>query len=317
MLQVDSELNAIERFRDEIVWRIVSLGVLPEQRTLSVDVVAEAFLDRMMDALERKSYLDLLTWIDSTCEFHANTPQVGSMLASAARAVANTLGAHGASTDRIVDELISVEQSIGGIAYKPRRRYLRREGSAIDEAARLIHALLEQLEARDPLTYEHSHAVSLWCARIARRLSLSESEVEHVARCGLLHDIGKVKVPMEILGAARSLTNEEWGVVKTHPALGEEIVGASKPLRQYASTIRSHHERLDGKGYPDRLAGSQISLATRIVTVADSFNAMIGRRPYRLPMSPGNAIDQLREHRGTQFDPIVVEAMIDVVVHAD
>jgi HD-GYP domain-containing protein (c-di-GMP phosphodiesterase class II) len=79
--------------------------------------------------------------------------------------------------------------------------------------------------------------------------------------------------------------------------------------------VRSHHERLDGRGYPDGLVGSQISLATRIVTVADAFNAMIGRRPYRLPMSPGNALDRLFEDRGKQFDPIVVEAMVSVVDH--
>jgi len=317
VLSVDIDLTNIERHRDEIVWRIVTTGVLREQRTLAVDVVAEAFLDRVLVALDRGSYLEMLTWLDETCEFHAESPQIGSMLASAPRAILATLAGRGASSQRVAAELVSLEQSIGGIAFKPRKRVLRNEALHVDEVGRLIHDLLAQVEAVDPLTTEHSHAVSLWCSRIARRLSLSESEITHVARCGLVHDLGKMKLPVEILNAPRSLTAEEWSVIKSHPAMGEEIVSTIKPLRQFASTIRAHHERLDGRGYPDGLVSSQISLMTRIVTVADSFNAMIGRRPYRLPMSPGDALEELREHRGTQFDPIVVEAMIEVVTHAN
>jgi len=317
MISADIELASIEKNRDEIVWRIVTTGVLPEQRTLAVDVVAEAFLDRVLVALDRGSYLDMLSWLDATCEFYAESPQIGSMLASAPRAILGTLAARGASAQRIASELVSLEQSIGGVAFKPRKRVVRNDALQVDEVGRLIHDLLAQVEEIDPLTSEHSHAVSLWCSRIARRLSLSESEITHVARCGLIHDLGKMKMPVGILNAPRSLTAEEWSIVKAHPAMGEEIVSSIKPLRQFASTIRAHHERLDGKGYPDGLVSSQISLTTRIVTVADSFNAMIGRRPYRLPMSPDDALEQLREHRGTQFDPIVVEAMIEVVTHAN
>jgi HD-GYP domain-containing protein (c-di-GMP phosphodiesterase class II) len=104
--------------------------------------------------------------------------------------------------------------------------------------------------------------------------------------------------------------------MRAHSAAGEEIVRSHKALRHLAPAVRSHHERLDGKGYPDGLVGSQITLATRIVTVADAFNAMIGRRPYRLPLSPMEAIDRLADGRGKQFDPIVVEAMIDAVGHS-
>ncbi len=317
MISLDLDLANIERDRDEIVWRIMSTGVLPEQRTLAVGVVAEAFLDRVVTALDRGSYLELLKWIDATCETYANSPQIGSMLASASRAILGTLGARGSVSSELTAEIVSLEQSIGGIAFKSRRRQPKNAFSHVDEVGRLIHDLLLQMEASDPLTLEHSHAVSLWCSRIARRLSLSESEVTHVGRCGLVHDFGKMKVPGEILHAPRKLSSEEWVIVQAHPAMGEEIVNTMKPLRQFAATVRSHHERLDGKGYPDGLVSSQISLTTRIVTVADSFNAMIGRRPYRLPMSPGNALDQLHECRGTQFDPIVVEAMVDVVQRAE
>jgi HD-GYP domain-containing protein (c-di-GMP phosphodiesterase class II) len=317
MLSLDLDLSNIERDRDEIVWRIVTTGVLPEQRTLAVDVVAEAFLDRVLAALDRGSYLDLLQWIDASCEFHAESPQIGSMLASAPRAILTTLGRDTDTSQRLAAEIATLEASIGSIAFKPRRRVVRNDALQVDEVGRLIHDLLAQVEESDPLTSEHSHAVSLWCSRIARRLSLSESEVTHAARCGLIHDVGKIKVPATLLQAPRKLTREEWTVVRAHPALGEEIVRAIKPLRPFAATIRSHHERLDGTGYPDGLVSSQISLTTRIVTVADAFNAMIGRRPYRLPLSPHDALDRLAAHRGTQFDPIVVEAMIEVVSHTN
>ena len=317
MLQTGYDLATIESNRDEIVWRIITAGVLPEQRTMAVGLVAEAFLDRVLAALDRGSFLGLLQWIDAECETHADAPQIGSMLGSAPRAILATLAARNVAIAPIDDELASLEQSIQGIAFKPRKRHAKSEPTHVDETGRLIHEILVQMEESDPLTLEHSRAVSLWCSRIARRLSLSESEVGYIARCGLVHDFGKMKVPASILHAPRKLSAEEWNVVRAHPAMGEEIVSRIKPLRQFASTIRSHHERLDGKGYPDGLAGTQISLTTRIVTVADSFNAMIGRRPYRLPMSPGNALDQLYAHRGTQFDPIVVEAMADVVRYAE
>jgi HD-GYP domain-containing protein (c-di-GMP phosphodiesterase class II) len=317
VISLDSDLAKIERNRDEIVWRIVTGGVLAEQRTLSVGIVAEAFLDRVLVALDRGSYLELLNWLDSVCDFHANSPQVGSMLSGAPRAILATLAAQGEASPELIAELVSLEQSISGVAFKSRRRATKTDFSHVDEVGRLIHEMLLKLEATDPLTLEHSHSVSLWCSRIARRLSLSESEVTHVGRCGLVHDFGKMRIPADILHAPRSLSAEEWVVIRAHPAMGEEIVSGIKPLRQFAATIRSHHERLDGKGYPDGLVSSQISLTTRIVTVADAFNAMIGRRPYRLPMSPGNALDQLHKHRGTQFDPIVVEAMCDVVQHAE
>jgi HD-GYP domain-containing protein (c-di-GMP phosphodiesterase class II) len=314
---LDQDLANIERDRDEIVWRIVSSGVRPEQRTLAVGIVAEAFLDRAVSAVDRGHYLDLLNWIDATCEHFASSPQIGSMLAGASRAIVGTLGARGSVSPELTAEVASLEQSIGGIAFKSRRRQPKNAFPHADEAGRLIHDLLLQMEASDPLTLEHSHAVSLWCSRIARRLSLSETEVTHIGRCGLVHDFGKMKVPAEILHAPRKLSAQEWIVVQGHPAMGEEIVNTLKPLRPFAATVRSHHERLDGKGYPDGLVSSQIPLATRIVTVADAFNAMIGRRPYRLPMSPANALDQLHACRGTQFDPIVVEAMVDVVQRAE
>jgi HD-GYP domain-containing protein (c-di-GMP phosphodiesterase class II) len=312
MIALSDVQACIDRSRDQIAWRIINDGVLEEQRTLAVGVIADEFVERLLIALERKSYLDIVTWVDRICNAYREFPQIGSMLASACRAVIAELGGSEALAGELVMDLAALGHSICAVAFKPRPLHARAE-FGFDEIDVLIGGLVDQLETTDPLAAEHSHAVSAWCGRIARRLSLSENEVTYLARCGLVHDVGKVHVTSEILRAPRTLTDAEWVMMRSHSRAGEEIVSALKPLRNLAPAVRSHHERLDGRGYPDGLVGSQITLATRIVTVADAFNAMIARRPYRLPISPESALDRLAENRGRQFDPVVVEAMVSVV----
>lgn len=316
MIALESEWDRLTRGRDEVVWRIVVDGVLPEQRNFAVDVVADAFFDRLTEALERGSYLELVRWVDWTCDVYAEFPQIGSMLAGSCRAVITVLAQANSNESALIAELGALEQSITGVAFKPRAHGATSK-APLDDVDLLVHELLERLDARDPLTSEHCRAVSAWCRRIGRRLSLSENEIAHVARSGLVHDIGKVQTPLEVLNAPRSLTDAEWVLMRAHSTDGEEIVRSHKLLRHLAPAVRSHHERIDGRGYPDGLVGAQITLATRIVTVADAFNAMIGRRPYRLPLSPANALDRLHDNRGGQFDPIIVEAMTEVVTHLD
>jgi HD-GYP domain-containing protein (c-di-GMP phosphodiesterase class II) len=115
------------------------------------------------------------------------------------------------------------------------------------------------------------------------------------------------------LHAPRKLTDEEWVLMRSHTTAGEKIVLEASSLAQFAPIVRSHHERLDGKGYPDGLGAEQIPLHTRIVTVADCFNAMIGRRPYRAPMAPASALEQLDANVGKQFDADIVAAFHEVV----
>ncbi len=148
---------------------------------------------------------------------------------------------------------------------------------------------------------------------MARRLTLSDEEITFVSRCGMIHDIGKVTTPKEILHAPRKLTDDEWVFMRSHTTAGEKIVLQDPNLSSFAPVVRWHHERLDGKGYPDGLSAADLSLYTRIVTVADCFNAMIGRRPYRPPMAPVKALEQLDANIGTQFDGEIVAAMHDVV----
>jgi putative nucleotidyltransferase with HDIG domain len=186
---------------------------------------------------------------------------------------------------------------------------------AVDEVDIVIDGMLNRLDQSDLLTAEHSRAVASWCARLAKRLGSSKEEVVHLTRAGLIHDIGKVMTPLAILTAPRRLAEEEMAVMRQHSAAGEAIVLEFPLLANLAPAVRSHHERVDGAGYPDGLKGEAIPREARIVAVADSFNAMIGRRPYRPPLAPSVALEQLIEGRGTQFDPEIVDAMIDVVTN--
>jgi putative nucleotidyltransferase with HDIG domain len=184
---------------------------------------------------------------------------------------------------------------------------------AIDEIDVVLDDLLTQLDQSDALTAEHSRAVASWCGRLAKRLGSSKDEIVHLTRAGLIHDIGKVTTPAEILGAPRRLDDEEMEIMRRHAEAGAFIVQDVPLIRHLTPAVRNHHERFDGTGYPDRLRFEDIPYVARVVAVADSFNAMIGRRPYRPPLAPSVALERLVEGRGDQFDPDIVDAMIDVV----
>ncbi len=184
----------------------------------------------------------------------------------------------------------------------------------VDEVDVVIESWLQRIAGNDVATTAHSRAVGAWSSRVAQRMGFSPELVTYIARCGTIHDVGKLKTPHDILVAARRLHDDEWAVMKQHVIDGWKIAVEVPELRSFADAIRGHHERFDGSGYPDGLIHDQISISTRIVSVADSFNAMIADRPYRPPMSPMKAIEELIRHRGTQFDPDSVDAMIDVVL---
>jgi two-component system, cell cycle response regulator len=142
----------------------------------------------------------------------------------------------------------------------------------------------------------------------AEALGLSPEEVEHVRHASELHDVGKVAIPDAILGKPGPLTVEEWAFVRRHPIIGERIILAAPALARVATLVRSSHERWDGAGYPDALAGDRIPVGARIVAVADAFAAMTAGRPYRPARTPDDALDELRREAGAQFDPAVVDA---------
>jgi HD-GYP domain-containing protein (c-di-GMP phosphodiesterase class II) len=185
--------------------------------------------------------------------------------------------------------------------------------TVIDEADVLLASLIGELSAIDAATAEHSRSVSAWCSRIATTLNLDEEEARKIIRAGLIFDIGKRSIPLDVLHANRALSDEEWRTLCAHPAAGERMIAEIPQLRELAPIVRSHHERYDGLGYPDGIARERIPIGARIIAVADAFNAMLSERPYRSAFSPQQAMEEIRRCKGTQFDPLVVDAMAEVL----
>jgi putative nucleotidyltransferase with HDIG domain len=183
----------------------------------------------------------------------------------------------------------------------------------LDEITGLIEDLVVRLDRADRSTAEHSRAVSAWSARIAARLGLDHKDIARIARGGLIHDIGKATTPPSILLAPRRLDDHERRVMEAHVTAGVRIVAEYPLLDPFHSIVRSHHERVDGRGYPDAVPSVELPVDVRIVTVADSFNAMIGRRPYRQPFGAERALEELRRNTDGQFDAEIVSVLIDLV----
>jgi putative nucleotidyltransferase with HDIG domain len=184
----------------------------------------------------------------------------------------------------------------------------------------LLLTLSEIIDLRDPYVLGHSKQVSQYAAHIARSLGLNEKQIGLIRKAGLLHDIGKLGIPMEILAKPARLTPEEYEIIKNHAALGGELVKKSPSLRALGPIIRHHHEYYNGEGYPDKLSGNQISIEARIVAVSDAIEAMTSDRPYRKALKPEQVIEELNKHAGTQFDPRVVRAaikMLSEIRHGD
>jgi diguanylate cyclase (GGDEF)-like protein len=172
----------------------------------------------------------------------------------------------------------------------------------------LARALALAVDAKDSYTRSHSQTVSQLSGLIAAELGFDAAHLAQMRLAGLLHDVGKIGIPDAILNKPAKLTDDEYEQMKTHALLGYDIVFAAD-MPTEASWIRHHHERYDGRGYPDRIAGEHIPLESRIIFVADSFEAMTSDRPYRKAPGQQFAINELREHAGTQFDPQVVAAL--------
>jgi putative nucleotidyltransferase with HDIG domain len=179
--------------------------------------------------------------------------------------------------------------------------------SAYSETA---HALLAMLGERDSQTCCHSKATGEWARRLCTAMGLSKEQSEFIELCAVLHDIGKISTPEAILFKTSSLTAQEWEIMREHSAAGQRILNQIPSLARCASIVRAHHERWDGLGYPDGLAGETIPFEARVVAVADAFHAMISDRPYRKAIAPRRALEILQSGRGTQWDPLIVDAML-------
>jgi putative nucleotidyltransferase with HDIG domain len=173
--------------------------------------------------------------------------------------------------------------------------------------------IVKDVEVKDRYTYMHSSRVANYAVKIARKLKCNKEELENLTTASLLHDIGKINVPEEVLNKPGRLTSEEYELIKRHPQDGAEMIKDTY-YAEIAPIIRQHHERLNGSGYPDGLTGNDIGIEARIIAVSDTFDAMTEDRAYRKAFSNQYAMDELRRFAGTQFDENVVDALEEILI---
>jgi putative nucleotidyltransferase with HDIG domain len=177
----------------------------------------------------------------------------------------------------------------------------------------LINTVMQTLSMRDAMTARHSAAVARYARELARLLGLSEREQELIHTAGLFHDIGKFIFPDSILVADRKLTEDEWEIVKLHPEQGAKLVRRIEGYGPVADIVLSHHERMDGTGYPYGLTSEHIPLGSRILAAADTYDVMTARDSYRDPVSSEDALAELRRVAGAQLDPMVVNVFVEMI----
>jgi putative nucleotidyltransferase with HDIG domain len=176
----------------------------------------------------------------------------------------------------------------------------------------MVKSLVSALEAKDKYTRDHSNRVTEFSLAIARAMGLDDRELQDLEMAAILHDVGKIAIPEKILNKKTKLTDEEFAVIRQHPVIGETILKPVVELQTIARIVRHHHERYDGRGYPDGLKGQAIPIGARIMTVADAYDAITSSRPYRDYESHNYAVKEIIKCSGMQFDPEVVEHFLEV-----
>lgn len=180
----------------------------------------------------------------------------------------------------------------------------------------VLHALTATIDAKDPYTCGHSRRVAMISKRLAEECDLPPAKVQQIYLAGLLHDIGKIGVPESALCKPGRLTEEEYEAIKRHPGIGARILGGIRQLDDVIVGILCHHERLDGRGYPQGLKGDEVPLEARIIGMADCFDAMTSDRIYRKALPLSTVIAEIRQHAGTQFDPTAAERLLALDLEA-
>lgn len=204
-------------------------------------------------------------------------------------------------------ELEKANQQLTATNYK-----LHESLSALDESQNIIFTLALALESKDAYLHGHSKRVTDYAVELGRFLNLSEIDQVNIYRAAILHDIGKIGVPDAILNKPSALVSEEWSIMKSHPERGEAICSKLNFAREILPIIRHHHERYDGKGYPDGLSGEDIPFIARLISIADTVDAITSSRPYRLAGTFEQVLEELQKSAGTQFDPVLVAAFISL-----
>jgi HD-GYP domain-containing protein (c-di-GMP phosphodiesterase class II) len=178
-----------------------------------------------------------------------------------------------------------------------------------------IHALVSAIEASDSYTRGHSERVTRYSLAIAKKLGLPQERLKIMERAAILHDIGKIGINLALLHKIGKLTPEDVSDLQQHPEIGIKILEPIEFLHDVRLCIVQHHERFDGKGYPNRVSGDDLLLESRILAIADSFDAMTSDRPYRKALALDVAVKELTDHAGAQFDPAIVPVFVELLEH--
>ncbi|HKU66276.1 MAG TPA: HD domain-containing phosphohydrolase [Candidatus Baltobacteraceae bacterium] len=305
--------DCIQNNRRSIVLSALMRALPPERRTVLAHALANRTIDQLVEAVVEGRDDTLLAWIRESLRGFGRDQALfdlfASTVSSALDVASSQMGPLPANAEFLEDVHRRIDLCTGAF-----RIEVHRQGFALEAVDAKIDEVLYRLSEWDTTTAEHSRCVGMWCWRVAKRMGVPRDEALLAARSGLIHDVGKIFTPLEILTAPRKLTEDEWDVMRQHAMQGVNLISDIRELERLVPAVRWHHERMDGRGYPDALDPVSIPFIARIVSVADAFNAMVARRPYRTPLAPSAAIEELKRHRGAQFDPAIVEAMIDVVL---
>jgi HD domain len=182
------------------------------------------------------------------------------------------------------------------------------------ETIEAVLKMAESIDYRDTGTYEHSERLADFCRRLATALGLTPEHVREVVLASRVHDLGKIGISNDILLKQGPLTREERTIMEEHPIIGANILASYSSFRESVDIVRHHHERWDGRGYPDNLKGEEVPVGSRIISVVDAFDAMTSDRPYRRAMSASDAVERLKDGIGSQFDPRVTACFIQLLI---
>jgi putative nucleotidyltransferase with HDIG domain len=306
----------IEGRRRSIVATVVRSSALPRPGSVAASAFAGAFLDKLCQELEigDRDIVDI--WADAETN-PTDAAEHARIVVIACATISSLYCADVGHSDEVVAYLAVRSTELERRFQREVKAPATFDPSRLVSRDEIVASLISAIDARDPSTGEHSRAVGLWCGRLARGLGHDRDAQTFATLAGTLHDIGKIGTPSEILHKPAALNDEEWDVMRAHSRIGAKMLERIPSLADLAPIVRAHHERIDGTGYPDGLSGNQIPMVARIVAVADAFHAMISKRPYRAAMPVMEALDNLRIGAGTQFEPAIVDVMIDIIVPAN
>lgn len=307
---------------DELIYRRVERsepGFLADVEVGARELLDDSYCKRAADGFLPPLVTDARN-DRRTCEFFSDyDPGIGAIcsvpvILSDGRVWGSLCVAGGQADSRLADRDLAFVQILAQLgADELERRELQARTARSQLEASSMLALVAALDARDNYSAEHSEALVHLTQRVAERLGLDEEEACEVKWMALLHDIGKLGVPDAVLHKPGPLNEAEWALMRRHPEIGARIVSEVEGLSHMAPAILADHERWDGQGYPLGLVGAAIPLASRITLACDAYHAMTSDRPYRTAMSHTKAIEELKRTAGTQFDPQVVNALLDVL----